>query len=346
MAAHGLTDGLDPEVARKREIFRSIKEGFALFDPEKKGMCDVREIGTIVRHLGINPTEIELRDMITEIEEEEPTGFIAFERFERMMQRIMLENQYPRDSEEKLLRAFRTLDPENKGYVEADKIRTLLTTHGERFSQEEIEDFLHFAVDAESGVLHYEGALESHNGHAAAPDAHACGATTRGALLTMSAARARRLRGAGRAVRRRARRPFRSMGMRVCAPQRILLGATPRKNRAAHRPRIHAHSTTLCIDQYHCETDFCITGPQHAMQHAGYRATRPDIRGGRGAAHRQGPPTLLCGPPGRCRRRATRLSGSPQSSMLIVATHARVTQSSSAGSKSAVGRARTTTVLL
>ena len=45
-------------------------------------------------------------------------------------------------------------------------------------------------------------------------------------------------------------------------------------------------------------------------------------------------------------RRATRLSGSPQSSMLIVATHARVTQSSSAGSKSAVGRARTTTVLL
>ena len=49
MAAHALTDGLDPVVARKREIFRSIKEGFALFDPEKKGMCDVREIGTIVR---------------------------------------------------------------------------------------------------------------------------------------------------------------------------------------------------------------------------------------------------------------------------------------------------------
>ena len=42
-----------------------------------------------------------------------------------------------------------TLDPDNKGYVEADKIRTLLTTHGERFTQEEIDDFLNFAVDAE-----------------------------------------------------------------------------------------------------------------------------------------------------------------------------------------------------
>ena len=34
--------------------------------------------------------------MITEIEEEEPTGFIRFEKFERMMSRILLENQYPR----------------------------------------------------------------------------------------------------------------------------------------------------------------------------------------------------------------------------------------------------------
>merc|ERR1712087_107678 len=124
------------------------------------GTCDVREIGTIVRHLGICPTEIELRDMITEVEEEEPTGFIRFERFERMMSRILMENQYPRDSEGKLLRAFRTLDTENKGYVEAEKLRTLLTTHGERFSQEEIDEFLSFAVDPEHRVvrgLRYSG---------------------------------------------------------------------------------------------------------------------------------------------------------------------------------------------
>ena len=146
----------DQAAIKKKEVFKSIKEGFALFDRDGKGMCDVREIGTIVRHLGICPTEIELRDLITECEEEEPTGFIRFERFERMMSRVLLENQYPRDSEEKLLRAFRTLDPSNNGYVEAEKIKTLLTTHGERFSQEEIDDFLNFAVDSESGLLHYE----------------------------------------------------------------------------------------------------------------------------------------------------------------------------------------------
>uniref|UniRef100_A0A7S4C1G6 EF-hand domain-containing protein n=1 Tax=Chrysotila carterae TaxID=13221 RepID=A0A7S4C1G6_CHRCT len=146
----------DREAKRRAEVQRQVKEAFALFDKESKGTCDVREVCTIIRHLGICPTEIELRDMITEIEDEEPTGYVRFERFERMMCRIILENQYPRDSEEKLLRAFRTLDPDNKGYVEAEKLRTLLTTHGERFSQEEIDEFLSFAVDPETGTVNYE----------------------------------------------------------------------------------------------------------------------------------------------------------------------------------------------
>ena len=35
-----------------------IKDAFALFDKDSKGVCDVREVGTVVRHLGINPTEV------------------------------------------------------------------------------------------------------------------------------------------------------------------------------------------------------------------------------------------------------------------------------------------------
>ena len=56
-----------------------------------------------------------------QIEEEEPTGFIRFEKFERMMSRILLENQYPRDSEDKLLRAFRV-----RGLADHNCSRTLL----------------------------------------------------------------------------------------------------------------------------------------------------------------------------------------------------------------------------
>ena len=60
-------DDRDREAARKTEVQKMIKDAFSLFDKDSKGVCDVREVGTIVRHLGICPTEIELRDMITEV---------------------------------------------------------------------------------------------------------------------------------------------------------------------------------------------------------------------------------------------------------------------------------------
>ncbi len=138
------------------ETKKSIADAFALFDKQQKGVVDVREIPTIVRHLGVCPTEIELRDMITEIEDEESTVAIRYERFEKLMTRVLLENQYPRDSEDKLLAAFQALDPENLGYVEAEKLKELLTSHGERFSSEEMSEFVQFAAGADGRINYHE----------------------------------------------------------------------------------------------------------------------------------------------------------------------------------------------
>ena len=56
-APGGYGDG-DRKAARTLEVQKMIKEAFALFDKDSKGVCDVREVGTVVRHLGINPTEV------------------------------------------------------------------------------------------------------------------------------------------------------------------------------------------------------------------------------------------------------------------------------------------------
>ena len=52
-----------------------------------------REVGTIIRSLGCYPSEAELGDMLTEVEEEEPTGFIRLEKFQPMMARVMIEKR-------------------------------------------------------------------------------------------------------------------------------------------------------------------------------------------------------------------------------------------------------------
>lgn len=46
-----------------------------------------------MRSLGCCPSEAELQDMLADIEEEEPTGYIRFEKFLPMMTQVLLERR-------------------------------------------------------------------------------------------------------------------------------------------------------------------------------------------------------------------------------------------------------------
>ncbi|MCJ8737267.1 hypothetical protein PDJAM_G00021890 [Pangasius djambal] len=72
---------------------RRISAAFDVFDHETNHTVDIREIGTIIRSLGCFPTEAELHDIIAEIEEEETSGFIRFEKFLPVMTKILMENK-------------------------------------------------------------------------------------------------------------------------------------------------------------------------------------------------------------------------------------------------------------
>lgn len=57
---------------------------------------------------------------------------------------------------ERLLEAFRVLDPEDKGYVSKENISKLMMEEGEPFTQEELDEMLATAVDQGSGNIPYE----------------------------------------------------------------------------------------------------------------------------------------------------------------------------------------------
>ncbi len=48
--------------------FLEFKEAFSLFDKDGDGTITTKELGTVMRSLGQNPTEAELQDMINEVD--------------------------------------------------------------------------------------------------------------------------------------------------------------------------------------------------------------------------------------------------------------------------------------
>lgn len=49
-------------------MFSEFKEAFSLFDKDGDGTITTKELGTVMRSLGQNPTEAELQDMINEVD--------------------------------------------------------------------------------------------------------------------------------------------------------------------------------------------------------------------------------------------------------------------------------------
>lgn len=49
------------------EQIAEFKEAFSLFDKDGDGTITTKELGTVMRSLGQNPTEAELQDMINEV---------------------------------------------------------------------------------------------------------------------------------------------------------------------------------------------------------------------------------------------------------------------------------------
>ncbi len=50
------------------EQIAEFKEAFSLFDKDGDGKITSKELGTVMRSLGANPTEAELKEMIKEVD--------------------------------------------------------------------------------------------------------------------------------------------------------------------------------------------------------------------------------------------------------------------------------------
>jgi Ca2+-binding EF-hand superfamily protein len=139
-----------------KDVQKRITTAFRLFDSTKSDVVDVREIGTVIRSLGFNPTELQVKEMIDKLEDDANPGFISLAAFLPAMVASIEDEAFPRDSFETIAQAFQVFDPDGKGFIEMDDLKEAMTGQGERFSEEEIESMIRACADVTTGRIHYE----------------------------------------------------------------------------------------------------------------------------------------------------------------------------------------------
>uniref|UniRef100_A0A8D1G6M0 EF-hand calcium-binding domain-containing protein 11 n=1 Tax=Sus scrofa TaxID=9823 RepID=A0A8D1G6M0_PIG len=133
------------------EQIAEVQEAFSLFDKDGDGTITTKELGTVMRSLGQNPTEAELQGMINE-GEAHGNGTTDFLEFLTMMAGKIKDT----DSEEEIREVFCVLDKDGNGYISAGELRHVMTNLGDKLADEEVDEMIREADIDGDGQVNYE----------------------------------------------------------------------------------------------------------------------------------------------------------------------------------------------
>jgi len=133
------------------EKIAEFRAAFELFDKDRDGKITTKELGTVMRNLGQNPTDSELQEMINEVDLD-GNGNIDFKEFLGLMVRKMKDT----DTEEELLEAFKVFDRDGNGLISSIELRHVMTQLGEKLTDDEVEEMIKEADQDGDGYINYE----------------------------------------------------------------------------------------------------------------------------------------------------------------------------------------------
>eukprot|EP01055_Gregarina_sp_Pseudo9_P001945 Gregarina_sp_Pseudo_9__1944@NODE_2339_length_1034_cov_131_304523_g2154_i0_p2_GENE_NODE_2339_length_1034_cov_131_304523_g2154_i0NODE_2339_length_1034_cov_131_304523_g2154_i0_p2_ORF_typecomplete_len143_score20_68EFhand_7/PF13499_6/7_3e09EFhand_7/PF13499_6/9_2e20EFhand_8/PF13833_6/0_011EFhand_8/PF13833_6/2_3EFhand_8/PF13833_6/0_59EFhand_8/PF13833_6/1_3e17EFhand_11/PF08976_11/0_016EFhand_11/PF08976_11/5_7e16EFhand_6/PF13405_6/4_4e06EFhand_6/PF13405_6/76EFhand_6/PF13405_6/2_2e05EFhand_6/PF13405_6/0_0 len=126
----------------------TIKEVFALFDRDGDGFIPTKDIVTVIRATGTNPTEKELEQMLAG---KEGSNF-SYKDFEN----LVLPRLAGKDVISELTQAFKPFDRQNTGHISSAELRSVMTSLGEKLSKEEIDKMISEIDPNNSGKISYD----------------------------------------------------------------------------------------------------------------------------------------------------------------------------------------------
>ncbi|OQR69439.1 myosin-2 essential light chain-like [Tropilaelaps mercedesae] len=141
------------------ELIADYQEAFNLFDSRGDGKINVSQLGDVLRALGQNPTEADVAKFSSQAggskdaNKDKDVARISFDEFLPVLAAISKSRSS--DTPEDFIEGLRHFDKDANGYISSAELRHLLTTLGEKLSDDEVEQLLAGQEDSH-GNVHYE----------------------------------------------------------------------------------------------------------------------------------------------------------------------------------------------
>ncbi|KAK6173387.1 hypothetical protein SNE40_016848 [Patella caerulea] len=126
-----------------------MKEAFDLFDMNgDKRICS-KELGSVLRAIGLNPTEKSLKEMLVKFDKNN-SGFIDYDEYLECLDNFTCSSQ---EIEVQLRQAFLFFDKDKNGQLSIKELQNVLVSMGEPLSYKETADILKLADTNHDGKL-------------------------------------------------------------------------------------------------------------------------------------------------------------------------------------------------
>ncbi|VDN14470.1 unnamed protein product [Dibothriocephalus latus] len=114
---------------------QEIKDAFDLFDVDKTGFIDTKDLKVAMRALGFEPKKEEIKRLISEYDPE-AKGQLAYADFLRMMSVKMQD----KDAREEVLKAFHLFDDDETGKISFKNLKREMIDEADRDGDGEVNE--------------------------------------------------------------------------------------------------------------------------------------------------------------------------------------------------------------
>ena len=132
-------------------ILQEYRDAFIMCDIDKDGYITAKELAHVMRSLNHEASDSQAEELFAEVDVGR-NGKIGLEEFVTLMNKRNKET----DPEEEVINAFKVFDREGNGTISSIDLKYLMTTLGDKITEEEIDEMLRDADIDGDGYINYE----------------------------------------------------------------------------------------------------------------------------------------------------------------------------------------------